>query len=208
MANVAPPPIAPPPLNSTPPEEQLQPEVPREALRPEALAAESFEAALARVVPPPRHAPLRGLFERLFGIANGKPTPLSLDRHVAFDGFRSPLYDEKLERDRRYGTVYTVKEQLNAYVVMLELPRRLPISGLGENWDQRGEMPDYKCDLSLRANVLTIKGSVRTEVLRRLSYVSNSFPADFMTRIEFAMPVGKVVYRLRKKNLEVIIFKA
>ncbi|HZP45436.1 MAG TPA: hypothetical protein VFB15_07290 [Candidatus Binataceae bacterium] len=169
-------------------------------------ASGSFEDALARVLPPPRHAPLRGLFERLF-LGDHRRVEGDARRAVAFDGFRKDLFDEKRERDRRYGTVYTVTEQRNAYLVCLELPRLLPVSGLSDKLARPPEMPDYDCRLALAGNVLVIKGSVPTEDLRRLSYVSNSFPADFMTRIPFATPVTDFVHRIRAKNLEVIVFK-
>jgi hypothetical protein len=130
------------------------------------------------------------------------------DRHVGFDGFRSPLHDDKTERDRRYGTVYTVTELANAYLVSLELPRRIPASSLKELWKLPDEMPDYDYNISLDGNVLAIRAGVRGDAMRRLSYVSASFPADFLTRIEFDSRVAAFKHRLRNKVLEIIVFKA
>ena len=110
----------------------------------------------------------------------------SSERKVAFDGFMSDLYDEKTERDRRYGTVYTVSEHANAYLVRLEMPRKLPASSLKRLWNLPDEMPDYDYNIALLDGVLTISASVRGEALRRLCHVSASCPADFTTRIEFA----------------------
>jgi hypothetical protein len=160
---------------------------------------ESFESALARVGKRSRR-PSGGWWRRLLGESKTRRT-------VAFDGFRDDLYDEKLERDRRYGTVYTVIEHVNAYLVQLEMPRRLASSSLRAVWDLPLQMPDYDYTVALASNAVTIKASLPNEALRRLSYISTSFPADFMTRIEFSQPVGSFVHRLRHKLLEIIVFK-
>jgi hypothetical protein len=130
-----------------------------------------------------------------------------VERKVAFDGFQTNLHDEKLERDRRYGTVYTVKEYANAYLVRLEMPRKLPASSLKRLWNLPDEMPDYDYNIALADNVLTIHASVRGEALRRLSYVSSAFPADFMTRIEFGKQVEAFKHRLHDKVMEIVVLK-
>ena len=130
------------------------------------------------------------------------------ERKVAFDGFEGTMHEDKTERDRRYGTVYTVAEYANAYLVRLEMPRKLPPSSLKRLWNLPDEMPDYDYNIMLGDNVITISASVRGETIRRLSYVSSSFPADFTTRIEFGKPVGAFKHRMREKVLEVIVLKA
>ena len=168
---------------------------------------EDFESALARVEPLKRRPHLlgawigRGRHRRDRASANGTT------RVVAFDGFRSRLFDEKIERDRRYGTVYTVREERNAYLVRLEMPRRVPASALKEAWGISDDMPDYDYRLWLEAQVLSIRASVGPEAVRRLAYISSSFPADFFTRIEFAQPVEGFVHKLDAKVLEIIVFK-
>jgi hypothetical protein len=184
------------------------------ALRPESVSSpasrapnqpwpgelpESFESALARVGQRSRRPP-GGWWRRLLRESKTRRT-------VAFDGFRDDLYDDKLERDRRYGTVYTVTEHTNAYLVQLEMPRRLASSSLRAAWALPVEMPDYDYTVALANNTVTIRASVPSEALRRLSYISTSFPADFMTRIEFSQPVDGFVHRLRDKLLEIIVFK-
>ena len=131
----------------------------------------------------------------------------SSQRKVAFDGFMSDLYDEKTERDRRYGTVYTVSEHANAYLVRLEMPRKLPASSLKRLWNLPDEMPDYDYNIALLDGVLTISASVRGEALRRLCHVSASCPADFTTRVDFAKPVTTFKHRLQNKLLDVIVMK-
>ena len=130
------------------------------------------------------------------------------ERKVAFDGFEGAMHEDKTERDRRYGTVYTVAEYANAYLVRLEMPRKLPLSSLKRLWDLPDEMPDYDYNIMLGDNVLSINASVRGETIRRLSYVSSAFPADFMTRIEFGKPVSAFKHRMRDKVLEVVVLKA
>ena len=130
------------------------------------------------------------------------------ERRVAFDGFEGTMHEDKTERDRRYGTVYTVAEYANAYLVRLEMPRKLPPSSLKRLWNLPDEMPDYDYNIVVGDNVITVSASVRGETIRRLSYVSSSFPADFTTRIEFGKPVSAFKHRMRDKMLEVIVLKA
>src|SRR6202158_3581021 len=146
-------------------------------------------------------APIGGMLARAGG--RGRPT----ERKVAFDGFEGTMHEDKTERDRRYGTVYTVVEYANAYLVRLEMPRKLPASSLKRLWNLPDEMPDYDYNIALGDSVLEIRASVRGEAFRKLSYISSSFPADFMTRIEFDNPVSTFKHRLRDKVLEVVVFK-
>lgn len=140
---------------------------------------------------------------------NGRSRRHSLNfrRMVGFDGYRRGAHDEKLERDRRYGTVYSVTEGLAAYLVRLEMPRKIPGSALKALWNQAGEMPDYKYTVTLDKNAVMVKAGVPDESLRRLAYISPSFPADFLTRIEFQAPVKGFIHRMRDKLLEIIVFK-
>lgn len=172
-----------------------------------------FDSALRMVraadgAPSRSAAGSRSWLGRLLGGARDGRIATRQDRHVAFDGFRNPLHDEKTERDRRYGTVYTVAEHANAYLVSLELPRRIPASSLKELWRLPDEMPDYDYSITLHGNVLAIRAGVRGEAMRRLSYISASFPADFLTRIEFERPVTAFKHRLRNKVLEIVVIKA
>jgi len=131
-----------------------------------------------------------------------------VNRTVGFDGYTTDFYDEKIERDRRYGTVYTIVEHSNAYLVRLEMPRRIPASSLKRLWSLPDEMPDYDYSISLGDAVLTVSASVRGEALRRLSYISSSFPADFTARIDFEQPVAGFRHRLRNKVIEIIVLKS
>ena len=169
-----------------------------------------FDEALSSLLPPPR----RRLLSRLIYIVMRrwsshyrKQLPETTARTVAFDGFRTSLYEEKLERDRRYGTVYTVSEERDGFITRLEMPRRLPNSALKNTWNLPDEMPDYDYMLALDDNVLSIRAGVQGEAYRRLSYVSPSFPSDYLTRIEFPTEVAGFKHRLRNKLLEIIVYK-
>src|SRR6202044_3192707 len=130
------------------------------------------------------------------------------ERRVAFDGFEGTMHEDKTERDRRYGTVYTVAEYATAYLVRLENPLKLRPSSVKGPWNLPDDIPDYDYNIVVGDNVITVSASVRGETIRRLSYVSSSFPADFTTRIEFGKPVSAFKHRMRDKVLEVIVLKA
>ena len=78
------------------------------------------------------------------------------------------MHEDKTERDRRYGTVYTVAEYANAYLVRLEMPRKLPPSSLKRLWNLPDEMPDYDYNIMLGDDVLAISASVRGETIRAI----------------------------------------
>jgi len=173
----------------------------------------SFEEALSMVEPggpESRRGGGRGILRSLGALmrAGAMRAPATrADRHVAFDGYRNPMHDDKIERDRRYGTVYMVVEHANAYLVSIEMPRRIPASSLKELWKLPEEMPDYDYTVTLHGNVLAVRAGVRGDAMRRLSYISASFPSDFLTRIEFGQPVGWFKQRLRNKVLEIVVLK-
>jgi hypothetical protein len=172
-----------------------------------------FESALRMVKPGGpagqrrSHRSIWGSLVRLVRLDKLRGPAMRQDRHVAFDGFSNMMHDEKVERDRRYGTVYTVVEHANAYLVRIEMPRRIPASSLKELWKLPDEMPDYDYTVTLHERVLAVRAGVRGDAMRRLSYISASFPSDFLTRIEFDQPVTSFKHRLRDKVLEVVVFK-
>jgi hypothetical protein len=170
-------------------------------------AGDDFARALAALKPlTMRH---QSMVARLWRSLRGRSreTGTDEDRHVAFDGYRGTQHDDKIERDRRYGTVYTVIEYANGYLVRLELPRRMPSSSLKQVWHLEGAVPEYDCVCELSHNVLVIRGRLHEEALRRLAHVSASFPSGFMTRIEFGVPVKGITYRVRGRTVEVVVGK-
>lgn len=167
-----------------------------------------FETVLAGLQPRPDRRSLTERAIQRFSRARRDAAASCEDRHVAFDGYRNAQYDDKLERDRRYGTVYTVTEAANAYLVRLELPRRMPASALKQMWQLAEVTPVYDFAIEVSHNVLALRARLRGEALRRLAYVSASFPSGFLTRIEFADPVAEFKHRLRGHLLEVIVLKS
>ena len=126
---------------------------------------------------------------------------------VLFEGYYSSEFDEKTERARRYGEVYTVEELGNAYLIRLELPRRVPVSAAKKEMGIGDEMPDYDYDLSLRNGSLTVRGKVVDPQIRKLAAISSAFPPDFTKQIELKSPVANFKHRYRDKTLEVVLFK-
>ena len=147
--------------------------------------------------------PLAALFAPLIRTLNRVPQQGT----IAVDGFHGTAFDDKLERERRYGEVYALKEQGNGYLLQLEFPRRVPPSALKEELGIPDEMPDYDYDLALRNGHFVVKGSVVNTNLRKLAAVSTAFPPDFTTNVQLPAPVKGFKHRFRNKTLEVVLLK-
>jgi ferredoxin len=133
---------------------------------------------------------------------------------VGFDGFYgardggNAAFDEKVERDRRYGSIYKVEDRDDAYIVRLEFPRRLPPSSLADELGLPPEMPDYDYQLSLQDGTFVVHGRVTDPKVRKLTAVAPAFPPEFTTRVPLRDPVAGFRHRYRDKTLEVILPKA
>jgi ferredoxin len=128
---------------------------------------------------------------------------------VAFEGYYQGggAYDEKRERERRYGEIYTVEERPGGYVVRLELPRKIPPSGLKDELGLGDVMPDYQLDLSLSGGWLEIHGKVVDPRLRTVAATAPAFPPDFTTRVPLGERCAGFAHRYRDKVLEVVLVK-
>src|SRR5438094_66164 len=128
---------------------------------------------------------------------------------VGFDGFYGDRdhFDEKLERDRRYGSIYKVVDRDDAYILRLEFPRRLPPSSLADELRLPPEMPDYDYELSLQDGTFVVHGRVTDPQVRKLTAVAPAFPPEFTTRVPLRDPVAGFRHRYRDKTLEVILPK-
>src|SRR5947199_164183 len=129
---------------------------------------------------------------------------------VGFDGFYGDRdhFDEKLERDRRYGSIYKVVDRDDAYILRLEFPRRLPPSSLADELRLPPEMPDYDYELSLQDGTFVVHGRVTDPQVRKLTAVAPAFPPEFTTRVPLRDPVAGFRHRYQDKTLEVILPKA
>jgi len=133
--------------------------------------------------------------------------PVSQQGTVGLDGFHGGGFEEKLERERRYGEVYSLQEKGNGYLLRLEFPRSVPQSAMKEELGIPDEMPAYDYDLSLRNGFFVVKGRVPDQSVRKLAAVSPAFPPDFTTNVELPGPVKAFKHRIRDRVLEVVLLK-
>jgi hypothetical protein len=133
------------------------------------------------------------------GLVRGVPIPV--------DGFYSRGFVEKLERERRYGNVYTIEDRGNALFLRLEFPRRLPDIGLPQRSQLPDEMPDYDYDLSLHDGQFIVKGRCVDERIRKVSAGAGAFPPEFTTIIPLREKIVGFAHRCENKLLEVFLLK-
>jgi hypothetical protein len=126
---------------------------------------------------------------------------------MAFEGYYTQEFDEKTERARRYGEVFTLEEMGNAYLLRMELPRRVPVSAAKRELGIGDEMPDYDYDLSLRDGNFLVRGKITDPQIRKLAAISPAVPPDFTKQIELKSPISSFKHRYRDKTLEVVLFK-
>jgi ferredoxin len=171
----------------------------RESLRGVPFA----ETPLRGAVYAPVVWPLAELAVRLVGARGSESS-------VGFDGFYGGRdhFDEKVERDRRYGTVYKLEERDDAYILRFEFPRLVPPSSLTDELRLPPEMPDYDYELSLDDGHLVVHGRVADPQVKKLTGVAPAFPSSFTTRVALRDPVAGFRHRYREKTLEVILPKA
>ncbi len=126
---------------------------------------------------------------------------------IPVDGFYSKGFVEKLERERRYGNVYTVEDRGGALFLRLEFPRRLPDIGLPNRQQLSDEMPEYDYDLALKDSQFIIKGRCTDERVRKISSSIGAFPPEFTTIIPLKQRVVGFAHRFENKLLEVLLLK-
>jgi hypothetical protein len=126
---------------------------------------------------------------------------------VPVDGFYGRGFVEKVERERRYGNVYTLEDRGDSYLLKLEFPRKVPSIGLTVGSQLPAEMPDYDYDLSLRNGALIVKGRCPDDRIRKASSSMGAFPPEFTTVIPLRQSVQGFVHRYRNKVLEVLLVK-
>jgi hypothetical protein len=142
---------------------------------------------------------LQPFLERHAGIIRDMPIPV--------DGFYSKGFIEKLERERRYGNVYTVEDRGDAFLLRMEFPRRAPDIGLAGDSKLPAEMPDYDYDLALVDGQFVIKGKCTDEQVRKISSSAGAFPPEFTTVIPLREKVVGFAHHFENKLLEVFLVK-
>jgi ferredoxin len=126
---------------------------------------------------------------------------------VGHDGFKDPRFEDRLERERRYGEVYRLIEENNGYLLQLEFPRTVPPSGIKTELGIGDEMPDYDYDIALQNGFLVVKGKVTEQNLRKLAAVSPAFPPDFTQNVKLPSRVAGFRHRFVDKTLEIALPK-
>ncbi|MSP40308.1 MAG: YfhL family 4Fe-4S dicluster ferredoxin [Deltaproteobacteria bacterium] len=139
-------------------------------------------------------------FAKHLGLVRELPIPV--------DGFYSGGFVDKLERERRYGNVYTVEDRGGAYLVRLEFPRWVPEIGVARRDQMPDEMPDYDYDLALKDGQLVVKGKCLDENVRKISSSVGAFPPEFTTIIPFQQRISGFAHQFGNKLLEVMLVKA
>jgi hypothetical protein len=130
------------------------------------------------------------------------------DIPVPVDGFYSKGFVDKLERERRYGNVYTVEDRGGAYLLRMEFPRRLPDIGVASREQLPDEMPDYDYELALQPGQIVVKGKCTDPAVRKISSSVGAFPPEFVTVVPLRQRTAGFVHRYEDKVLEVLIVKA
>jgi hypothetical protein len=126
---------------------------------------------------------------------------------VPVDGFYGRGFVGKLERERRYGNIYTLEDRGDSYLLSMEFPRRVPSIGLTTGSQLPTEMPDYDYDLTLKNSALIVKGRCPDERIRRASSSIGAFPPEFTKVIPLQESVEGFVHRCHNKVLEVLLVK-
>jgi hypothetical protein len=142
---------------------------------------------------------LRPLLARQAGIVRSLPIPV--------DGFYEKGFVEKLERERRYGNVYTLQDWGSAYFLRMEFPTRVPDIGLPSRSALPDEMPDYDYDLAVKDDHFIIKGKVTDERIRKISSSVGAFPPEFTTVIPLQERIDGFSHRFANKLLEILLLK-
>ncbi len=148
-------------------------------------------------------APLGIILEPLLA----KYAGLVRDIPIPVDGFYSKGFVDKLERERRYGNVYTVEDRGGAYLVRMEFPRWTPDIGIPNRKQLPDEMPDYDYELALPNGQMIIKGKCTDEKVRKISSSVGAFPPEFVTVIPLREKSAGFAHRYDDKVLEVLVAK-
>jgi 4Fe-4S binding domain len=142
---------------------------------------------------------LQPILERQTGMIRGIPVPV--------DGFYSKGFVEKLERERRYGNVYTLEDRGGAFLLKMEFPRQMPDIGIASRSQLPDELPDYDYDLALKDRQFVIKGKCTDERVRKISSSVGAFPPEFTTVIPLKERVVGFAHHFGDKLLQVFLLK-
>jgi hypothetical protein len=142
---------------------------------------------------------LRPVLTKQAGMVRDLPIPV--------DGFYSRGFVDKLERERRYGNVYTVEDRGGALLLRLEFPRSIPDIGIADRLKISDEMPDYDYDLALKNGQFIVRGRCSDERVRKISSSVGAFPPEFTTVIPLQDRIVGFAHKFENKLLQVLLLK-
>ena len=142
---------------------------------------------------------LQPVLTKKAGIVRNLPIPV--------DGFYSRGFVDKLERERRYGNVYTVEDRGGALLLRFEFPRSIPDIGIADRLKISDEMPDYDYDLALKNGQFIVRGRCSDERVRKISSSMGAFPPEFTTVIPLQDRIVGFAHKFENKLLEVLLLK-
>ncbi|MEX1024747.1 MAG: 4Fe-4S binding protein [Planctomycetota bacterium] len=117
--------------------------------------------------------------------------------------------EDTVERDRRYGRDYSIDKHDGYVLVRFHMPTRVPAVRDRFRYGLAEEMPRYKSHVQLEGNTLLVAGWLTDPKIRSLTHTSRSFPAQFMTTLDFDDQAPFVGSRHRydaHSVLEVVLF--
>jgi len=116
--------------------------------------------------------------------------------------------EDELERDRRYGRDYTIEEDANTIQVTFHLPTRVPAVRDRFRYGLPADMPRYRVHVQKQGKGLLVAAWLTDKKIKGLAHTSSSFPAQFITTLEFeADTVGFVQRYDKNAQLQIVLFK-
>jgi ferredoxin len=114
---------------------------------------------------------------------------------------------DETERDRRYGRDYTVEKETGFVRVTFQLPTKVPAVRDRFRYGLPEAMPMYRHHVQLQGNTLLVAGWLTDPKIRALTHTSQSFPAQFVTTMDFNVELCGMVERYdAHSRLEVVLF--
>lgn len=115
--------------------------------------------------------------------------------------------EDQVERNRRYGRDYTVEEKEGFVRIAYHLPTRVPAVRDRFRYGLAAEMPRYRTHVQLEGNSLYVTAWLTDPKIRSLCHTSSSFPAQFVTTLDFERETCGSTFRQDSRGkLEIILF--
>ena len=116
--------------------------------------------------------------------------------------------EDPAEADRRRGKVHELLDEEGRFLVSVLMPTTVPNHPLKYRYGMPEVMPDYKIQVELSDNVLTVRASMDDPVVSRLCEFVADFPRTFTVRFDLTEPVTTFAERYWNKMLVIQLPKA